>query len=474
MAHIAKKCNCRDQAGKKLGAKCPELTKRTHGAWWARYEAPPGPDGKRRRPWAGPFQTKTVAEQESKKLETEADSGMPVPDRNMKFGEWLDVWIAGKKRLKPSTRASYEEAIRLYGKPGLGHLDLDQVRETHLNALYEAMAQINNLPEGQKPSEMLRRLLAARAPAPWKYARDEQGNRLKELLASADRAQQGKGPGLNRRKPLTASRIQRVHRVLSSALGTAFKQKRIRHNPAEHVELPAVRKVRPLVWTDERIARWRQTGRVPGPVMVWPPVIAGQFLDACVRRGERLYPLYHLVTTRGLRRGEACGVRWEDSDLTVSKTLMVLETDDEDDDGLKSDSSWRTVAVGGKNATLLTEWRLQQKRERLAAGADWVDTGLVFTAADGSALREEYVSERFTAICAAEDLPPIRFHDLRHCAATIMLAAGVDMKYISATLGHARHSFTADVYTSVVPDVAQAAADATIAAIPRAVENRDR
>ncbi|MEV4581877.1 site-specific integrase [Nonomuraea jabiensis] len=203
-------------------------------------------------------------------------------------------------------------------------------------------------------------------------------------------------------------------------------------------------------------------------------MIAGQFLDACVRRGERLYPLYHLVTTRGLRRGEACGVRWEDSDLTVSKTLMVLETDDEDDDSLKSDSSWRTVAVRGKNATLLTEWRLQQKRERLAAGPAWLDTGLIFTAADGSALREEYVIERFTAICAAEDLPPIRFHDLRHCAATIMLVAGVDMKYISATLGHARHSFTADVYTSIVPGVAQAAADATIAAIPRAVDNRDR
>ncbi|MEV4159303.1 tyrosine-type recombinase/integrase [Nonomuraea dietziae] len=62
----------------------------------------------------------------------------------------------------------------------------------------------------------------------------------------------------------------------------------------------------------------------------------------------------------------------------------------------------------------------------------------------------------------------MRFHDLRNCAATIMLAAGIDMKVISATLGHSRHSFTADVYTGVVPEVAHAAAEATIAAIPRA------
>jgi integrase len=173
------------------------------------------------------------------------------------------------------------------------------------------------------------------------------------------------------------------------------------------------------------------------------------------------------VTTRGLRRGEACGIRGEDSDLAVTKTIMVLETDEEDDDGLKSESSWRTVAVGGENATLLSAWRAHQLRERLAAGEAWVDTGLIFTNPDGTALREEYVSERFAAIVAAEDLPPIRFHDLRHCAATIMLSAGVDMKDISATLGHSRYGFTADVYTSVVPDVAQKAADATIAAIPR-------
>lgn len=472
MAKPVKRCNCRDGNGRKLGLACPLLARRDHGAFWVRYEAPAGPDGRRRRPWAGPYKTETEAKKDLRRLQSDADSGLPVPDRTMKFGAWLDVWIAGKKRLKDSTRQSYEEAIRLYGKPGLGHVRLDEVRETHLEKLYEAMGQINNLPTEEKPSEMLRRLLAARSLAPWLYRRDEHGHKLKEKLAGEpgqrNQGTVGPAPGMKSRKPLSPARIQRVHRVLSSALGTAFKQKRIKHNPAEHVELPTVRKVRPLVWTDERIARWRETGRVPGKVMVWTPVMAGKFFDLCERREERLYPLYHLVTTRGLRRGEVCGIRWEDTDLTVTKTLMVLETDDEDDDGLKSESSWRTVAVGGENAVLLLAWRARQKRERLAAGERWVDAGLIFTGVDGSPLREEYVSERFAAICAAGDLPPIRFHDLRHCAATIMLAAGVDMKDISATLGHSRYGFTADAYVSVVPDVAQAAADATIAAIPRA------
>ncbi|MEV7012192.1 site-specific integrase [Streptosporangium sp. NPDC051022] len=197
------------------------------------------------------------------------------------------------------------------------------------------------------------------------------------------------------------------------------------------------------------------------------PELCGRFLDVAEERGERLYSLYHLAATRGLRRGEACGARWADTDLSDSKTLSLLESDDDDDDGLKSDPSWRTVALDDTNIRLLKAWRAAQRRERLAAGADWIDTGLIYTAEDGSALREEYVSERFTAILKAAGLPPIRFHDLRHCAATLMLATGVDMKVVSATLGHARYSFTADVYASVVPEVSRAAAEATTAIIPR-------
>ncbi|RCG29010.1 site-specific integrase [Sphaerisporangium album] len=359
------------------------------------------------------------------------------------------MWVEGKNRLKDSTRASYVEAINLYLVPGIGHVRLQDLSEHHLAQLSAAMVQINNLPEDQKPSEMLRRLLGARSLAP------------KVRLA------EGEKPGLKRKQPLSASRIQRVHRVLSSALGTAVKTKKIGRNPAEHVELPRVPKRRPLVWTPERVARWRETGKVPGKVMVWGPQLCGEFLDFAEARKERLYPLYHLTATRGLRRGEVCGVRWEDSDFDGTKTVSLLESLDEDDDGLKSEASWRTVALDDIKLTLLRAWRANQRRERLAAGADWTDTGLIFTTEDGKALREEYVSERFAAIVKAAGLPPIRFHDLRHCAATLMLAAGVDMKVVSATLGHSRYSFTADVYTSVVPEVAQAAAEATAAIIPR-------
>ncbi|MFE0147952.1 hypothetical protein ACFWY5_12460 [Nonomuraea sp. NPDC059007] len=177
MAKPVKKCNCRDENGKKLGQKCPQLTRRAHGEWWVRYEAPAGPDGSRRRPWAGPYRTEGEAKTELIKLLADVDAGI-VPDGKLRFGQWVDDWLAGKKNLKPSTYQSYAEAVKLYGKPGLGHIYLTKLNETHLGALYEAMGQINNLPPGEEPSEMLKRLLAARAPAPWKYGRDSKGKRL--------------------------------------------------------------------------------------------------------------------------------------------------------------------------------------------------------------------------------------------------------------------------------------------------------
>jgi hypothetical protein len=87
----------------------------------------------------------------------------------------------------------------------------------------------------------------------------------------------------------------------------------ITFNPAAHVEIDPVRKPKALVWTDERVARWQQTGEKPSPVMVWTPEQTGAFLDFVAE--DRLYPMWHLIAFRGLRRGEACGQPWSETNL---------------------------------------------------------------------------------------------------------------------------------------------------------------
>jgi hypothetical protein len=97
-------------------------------------------------------------------------------------------------------------------------------------------------------------------------------------------------------------------------------------------------------------------------------------------------------------------------------------------------------------------------------GAGWTDMGLVFTHEYGRALTPDGVSQRFDRLLLRHELPPIRLHDLRHVAATLALTAGVDIKVVSEQLGHTTTQITGDIYMSVVPQVAQAAA----ALVPRA------
>ncbi|WP_221762221.1 site-specific integrase [Nonomuraea sp. WAC 01424] len=126
-------------------------------------------------------------------------------------------------------------------------------------------------------------------------------------------------------------------------------------------------------------------------------------------------------------------------------------------------ASVRTVALDTDTRQVLRAHRQQQRQERFAMGEAWVDSGFVFTQPDGNRLHPQHVSDQFLWLAYLAGLPPIRLHDLRHGAASLMLAAGVEMKVVQETLGHTSSAFTADTYTSVYPQVATAAAEKTAA-----------
>lgn len=98
----------------------------------------------------------------------------------------------------------------------------------------------------------------------------------------------------------------------------------------------------------------------------------------------------------------------------------------------------------------------------------------MFTREDGTAVPGQWVSTRFETLAYRAGLPPVRFHDLRHGAASLAKAAGLDSKYIAALLGHARSSFTDDVYVTLFPEVTKAAAEAAAAVVPRGRLARDK
>jgi integrase len=159
---------------------------------------------------------------------------------------------------------------------------------------------------------------------------------------------------------------RRVRSTLRAALNAAIAQQLITFNPAAHVELDAGRRPKALVWTEERILHWKRTGEKSPPVMVWTPEHTGLFLDHVAE--DRLYALFHLIASRGLRRGEACSQRWTDTRLdagliTVAKQLGVNGWEVYEDDP-KTDAGVRTITLDSDTIRALKRHRAQQDRDR--------------------------------------------------------------------------------------------------------------
>ena len=175
----------------------------------------------------------------------------------------------------------------------------------------------------------------------------------------------------------------------------------------------------------------------------------GLLLDAAV--GDRLEALYVTALATGLRQGELLGLRWEDVDLEVRKTLRVsyslarvkgkLELVEP-----KTARSHRTVVLPGVAVAALRAHRTRQRMERLVAGSRWQDAGHVFTTSIGTPLDAATVTRSFGRALAHAGLPHSRFHDLRHAAATFLLGQGFTLEDVKNMLGHSSIVLTSNTY----------------------------
>ncbi|WP_117213786.1 hypothetical protein [Allorhizocola rhizosphaerae] len=171
-----------------------------------------------------------------------------------------------------NTRRTYSLHIHRHLSPHLGHIRLAGLRATHVEDMYQAVADRNE--------------------------------RIRETVGPDATA-----ATLRRHGHLAPATIASILRTLRVALNHAIRKHRlIDTNAVCLADLPAPRPVKALVWTEDRVQHWQQTGTVPSPVMVWTPAQAGRFLDYVKQRDPDLYPLFMLVLHRGSRRGEAIGL----------------------------------------------------------------------------------------------------------------------------------------------------------------------
>jgi integrase len=228
---------------------------------------------------------------------------------------------------------------------------------------------------------------------------------------------------------------------LHHALDDAVKWGLLNRNVTDAVEAPKKARQEMHVWNAEQV---------------------GRVLRAAA--DDSLEALWRLAIYTGMRRGELLALKWSDVDLDggalfVQRALSRGMTARLEEGEPKSRSGRRRIALSASVVESLKRHRVRQLEHRLATGDAYEDRGYVFANETGGHLHPNVLYRRYAALIARADVPVIRFHDLRHTSATLMLAEGVHGKIVQERLGHANIAMTLDLYSHVSADMQRDAAD---------------
>jgi integrase len=242
---------------------------------------------------------------------------------------------------------------------------------------------------------------------------------------------------------LASTTIHYYHSVLHNALNVAVKWGLISKNVCDLVSPPGEERfeIKPLT------------------------VEQAQTLLATAR-GHKWEALFTLALATGMRRGELIALKWQDINfktgtLQVVRVLTRVPTKMPKRGHVymeaepKTQKSRRSVMIAPFALEALKEHRVRQLEAKLKAGASWEEHDYVFCTLHGTHLGPNHVVEEFKLLLKQAGLPDIRFHDLRHSAATLLLSLGIHPKVVQELLGHTQISITMDVYSHVLPGMQQ-------------------
>src|SRR5829696_4967302 len=239
---------------------------------------------------------------------------------------------------------------------------------------------------------------------------------------------------------LSSTSVHHVHAILHRALDQSVKWGLLSRNVTDAVDPPR---------------------RQSPEMQVWSASDAAKVLVAA--NGDALEALWHLALTTGMRRGELLGLRWSDIDLNVGtlsvrRTLSRGSTSRLESGEPKTIAGRRRVALPASTVERLRRHATKQKELWLAVGPGYADRDLVFATVNGTPIHPNTLSRAYAQLIERAGVPRIRFHDLRHTSATLLLASGEHPKVVQERLGHASISETLDRYSHVSADMQQRAA----------------
>jgi integrase len=376
--------------------------RRSDGRWEARLDL--GFVNGKRKAKSLYARTRKEAAVKLRVAETQLASGALVLDERLTVAQWLEHWVknvlstrVANGALADRTLDSYNDTVRLHLTPGRGRHRLSKLEPAHIDAF----------------------IASKRA--------DHSANSLRIMRSTMRKALQD------------AQRLGLVPRNVVAL--------------SEPVKVS--RKVKKWIRLDE----------------------ARELLDSLL--GDRLGALYVLILSLGLRRGEALALAWTDVDLDkrrvhIHRQLKRVRNQPTADghypggrktrliiaEQPKTDESTATLPLTDRLVELLRRQKIRQKHERLAAGERWSDSGLVFTTPIGTALDPDNLGKSFSDACKRAGLGHRNLHQLRHSAASILIAQGLPLVEVSRFLRHTTYGITADIYTHLDEETRRSAANA--------------
>lgn len=237
--------------------------------------------------------------------------------------------------------------------------------------------------------------------------------------------------------------VRNVHKTLNVAFGHAVKMGLIIRNPCEGT-IPPKLKQKEMSFFDENQVQ--------------------QLLNTALKIEDQYYPVYFLAIHTGMRQAELLGLKWEDVDFS-RRTLQVKRQCVRPKGGgfvftqPKSKSGRRTIALGMQAVEVLKEQQLRIIEVRDEADENWQDYNMVFPTKVGTPILASNLRRGFRKLLKESGLPKIRFHDLRHTAASLMLNNGIPVLVASRRLGHSKPSITLDVYGHMISSMQEEAAN---------------
>jgi integrase len=340
--------------------------------------------------------TKRDAQRLLTQMLNDINQGTFTEPTKLTVNDYMARWLKDYASVNVALRTYefYEQTLKLHINPRIGHIELSKLTPLTLQHYYS------------------------------------------ELLKGGKLDWSGKLTGIG----LSPTTVLKHHRIIHEALDHAVKWGLVVRNVADMVEPPR---------------------RVKEEMKTWSAAEASRFLDTV--KDHRHYAFYLTAVMTGMRLGELLGLRWSDVDLQ-GNTLYIQQTLLKGGQNpvyghAKTEKSRRQIALPEAVVRALKQNKALQNQERLVWGSDYRDTGLVFTKDTGNHLDPTYMSRGlFKRLIAAAGVPDIRFHDLRHTHATLMLKNGVNPKVVSERLGHSGVQITLDTYSHVLPEMQSEAA----------------